>query len=126
MKLILAIIRIAKMNETKLALSDAGLPSFTAVGVLGRGQGRGVGPNYQEIIKNPANQETLSQIGPEPRLKSKRMITLVVPDEKKDLAVQTIIKVNQTNNSGDGKIIVVEALDAIKVRTGEKGNETLD
>jgi nitrogen regulatory protein PII 2 len=126
MKLILAIIRIAKMNETKMALSDAGLPSFTAMSVLGRGQGRGLGPNYQDIVNNPDNLEVLKQIGPEPRLKSKRMITLVVPDAKKDLAVETIIKVNQTGNSGDGKIIVVEALDSISVRTGEKGDITLD
>ena len=126
MKLILAIIRIAKMNETKQALSDVGLPSFTAMGVLGRGQGRGLGPKYQEVVSNPENQEVLKQIGPEPRLKSKRMITLVVPDAKKDLAVETIIKTNQTGNSGDGKIIVVEALDSISVRTGEKGEVTLD
>jgi nitrogen regulatory protein PII 2 len=126
MKMILAIIRIAKMNETKQALSDAGLPSFTAMGVLGRGQGRGLGPNYREVMSNPANQEVLKQIGAEPRLKSKRMITLVVADDKKDLAVETIIKTNQTGNSGDGKIIVVEALDSIRVRTGEKGEITLD
>lgn len=126
MKLILAIIRIAKMNETKQALSDAGLPSFTAVGVLGRGRGRGLGPTYQEVISDPANLEAMKQMGTEPRLKSKRMITLVVSDDKKELAVQTIIKTNQTTNSGDGKIIVVEALESIRVRTGEKGNITLD
>ncbi len=126
MKLILAIIRIAKMNETKQALSDVGLPSFTAMGVLGRGRGRGLGPTYQEVMSNPANYEVMKQMGPEPRLKSKRMITLVVSDDKKDLAVQTIIKTNQTANSGDGKIIVVEALDSIRVRTGEKGDITLD
>lgn len=126
MKLILAIIRIAKMNETKKALSDAGLPSFTAVGVLGRGRGRGLGPNYQEILNNPANVEAMKLMGAEPRLKSKRIITLVVSDDKKDLAVQTIIKTNQTNNSGDGKIIIIEALDSIRVRTGEKGDITLD
>jgi nitrogen regulatory protein PII 2 len=126
MKLILAFIRIAKMNETKQALSDAGLPSFTATGVLGRGRGRGIGPAYEAVLKDPDKQESLKQIGPEPRLKSKRSITLVVPDDKKDLAVQTIIKVNQTGNSGDGKIFVVEALDAVRVRTGEKGDSILD
>jgi nitrogen regulatory protein PII 2 len=126
MKLIFAIIRIAKMNETKVALSDAGLPSFTAMGVLGRGKGRGLGPTYQEVINNPEHRELLKQIGPEPRLKSKRMITMVVSDDKKDLAVETIIKTNQTGNSGDGKIIIVDALDSIRVRTGEKGELTLD
>jgi nitrogen regulatory protein PII 2 len=126
MKLILAIIRIAQMNRTKQALSDAGLPSFTAISVMGRGEGRGLGPVYQEVLSNPENIETLKQIGNEPRLKSKRLITLVVPDSKKDLAIETIIKINKTGNSGDGKIIVVEALDSISVRTGEKGELTLD
>ena len=126
MKFIIAIIRIAKMNETKIALSDAGLPSFTAMGVMGRGRGRGLGPNYEQVLKNPETVEVLSQIGPEPRFKSKRMITLVVPDDKKDLAVQTIIKVNQTGNSGDGKLFVKDVADAIRVRTGEKGDTVLD
>ena len=126
MKLILAIIRIAQMNKTKEALSEAGLPSFTAMPVLGRGHGRGLGPTYQEVISDPKNLEALKQLGPEPRLKSKRAITLVVTDEKKDLAVETIIKVNQTGNSGDGKIFVVDALESVSVRTGERGELTLD
>jgi nitrogen regulatory protein PII 2 len=126
MKLILAIIRIAKMNETKIALSEAGLPSFTATGVMGRGRGRGLGPTYQEILKDPANQEALKEMQSEPRLKAKRAITLVVTDDKKDLAVQTIIKTNQTGNSGDGKIFVIDAIDSIRVRTGERGDITLD
>jgi nitrogen regulatory protein PII 2 len=125
MKLILAIIRIAKMNETKQALSEVGLPSFTAMGVLGRGRGRGEGQKFQEIMKDPANQDILKEITI-PRLKSKRLITLVVIDEKKDLAVETIIKINQTGNSGDGKIFVVEAIDSVRVRTGERGDLTLD
>ena len=126
MKHIIAIIRISKMNETKLALEEAGLPSFTALGVLGRGQGRGLGPTYQEILENPENKEALAQIGPEPRLKSKRLIMLIVPDEKKDIAVGTIIKVNQTGNSGDGKIFVVDTVDSIRIRSGESGDITLD
>jgi nitrogen regulatory protein PII 2 len=126
MKLILAIIRIAKMNETKIALSEAGLPSFTAMGVMGRGRGRGLGPNYQEIISNPEHQEAIKQLSTEPRLKSKRMITLVVTDAKKDLAIETIIKTNQTGNSGDGKIFVINAVDSVTVRTGDKGDVTLD
>jgi Nitrogen regulatory protein PII len=126
MKLILAIIRIAKMNETKQALSDAGLPSFTAMGVTGRGRGRGLGPTFQAVINDPNNEELIKSLPPEPRLKAKRMITIVVADDKKDLAVQTIIKTNQTGNSGDGKVFVIDAVDSITVRTGEKGESTLD
>lgn len=126
MKLILAIIRIAKINETKQALSDAGLPSFTAMGVLGRGRGRGLGPTYQNTLSTPELKNAIIEIGPEPRLKSKRIINLVVTDDKKDIAIETIIAVNKTGNSGDGKIIVLEALDSISVRTGVRGNSTLD
>lgn len=126
MKLILAIIRIAKMNETKQALSDAGLPSFTAIGVLGRGRGRGLGPTYQNTLNTPELKNAITEIGPEPRLKSKRLITLIVTDDKKDKAIETIIAVNKTDNSGDGKIFVLEALDSIRVSTGETGISTLD
>lgn len=114
------------MNETKKALADAGLPSFTALAIMGRGQGRGLGSTYQEVLKDNSSKEMLAQMGPEPRLKSKRMIMLVVCDDKKDLAVETIIKVNQTGNSGDGKILVIEALGSYKIRTGESGDLTLD
>ncbi|MFA6872591.1 MAG: P-II family nitrogen regulator [Bacteroidaceae bacterium] len=121
MKLILAIIRIAKMQETKAALGDAGLPSFTAMPVLGRGKGHG------DIEKAAQfDEEHHELISPTPRLKSKRMITLMVTDEKKDLAIETIIKVNQTGESGDGKIIVIDSLDSIRIRTGEKNDITLD
>jgi len=121
MKLILAMIRIAKMHETKLALSDAGLPSFTAMQVTGRGKGNG---DFDK--PESADPELRTLISDIPRLKSKRMITLVVTDEKKDLAVDTIIKANQTGKSGDGKIFVLEAYDSIRVRTGEMGEITLD
>jgi len=121
MKLILAMIRIAKMSDTKIALSEAGLPSFTAMPVLGRGKGHG--DLEKAAYVDPEHHELISEM---PRLKSKRMITLVVTDEKKDLAVETLIKVNQTGKSGDGKIFVIDTVGSIRVRTGESGDETLD
>ncbi|MDR2765739.1 MAG: P-II family nitrogen regulator [Tannerella sp.] len=123
MKLILAIIRIAKMGETKQALAEAGLPSFTAMPVLGRGQGHG---DLERIREAEASPDILEFIPEVPRLKSKRMITLVVTDEKKDLAVETLIRVNQTGKSGDGKIFVVHTLASYGVHTGESGDITLD
>jgi nitrogen regulatory protein PII len=59
MKHIIAIIRIIKMNETKQALADAGLPSFTALGVTGRGRGRGLGPNYQKILQDDTGRDSV-------------------------------------------------------------------
>jgi nitrogen regulatory protein PII 2 len=130
MKLILAIIRIARMGETKAALAEVGLPSFTAMPVLGRGRGHGDLEKINQATENETCpiilEDVMSFIPEEPRLKSKRMITLVVTDEKKDLAVETIIKANQTGKSGDGRIFVVEALDSYSVHSGVSGNETLD
>jgi nitrogen regulatory protein PII 2 len=130
MKLILAIIRIARMGETKAALAEVGLPSFTAMPILGRGRGHGDLEKINQAKENETCpvilEDVMSFISEEPRLKSKRMITLVVTDEKKDLAVETIIKANQTGKSGDGRIFVVEALDSYSVHSGVSGNETLD
>ena len=130
MKLILAVIRIARMGATKAALAEAGLPSFTAMPVLGRGRGHGDWEKIDHAKESedcPAIlEDVMSFVPEEPRLKSKRMITLVVTDDKKDLAVETLIRTNQTGKSGDGKIFVVEALDSYSVHSGISGNETLD
>jgi nitrogen regulatory protein PII 2 len=130
MKLILAVIRIAQMGATKAALAEAGLPSFTAMPVLGRGRGHGdwekIGHTKEKESSPEILEDVMSFVPEEPRLKSKRMITLVVTDDKKDLAVETLLKANRTGKSGDGKIFVVEALDSFSVHTGTSGNETLD
>ncbi len=122
MKQIFAIIRIDKMTKTKLALSDVGLPSFTAMPVVGRGKGTG----DIEALKKLVIDDN-SELDPEMhRLKSKRMIVLIVSDDKKELAVETILKVNQTGQKGDGKIFITPVVDSIRVRTGETGDITLD
>ncbi|OAV68431.1 Nitrogen regulatory protein P-II [Bacteroidales bacterium Barb6XT] len=111
------------MSDTKQALADAGLPSFTAMPVLGRGIGHG---DFKKIKEAELADEALELIPDVPRLKSKRMITLVVTDDKKDMAVETIINTNRTGKSGDGKVFVVNALGSYSVHTGESGDATLD
>lgn len=125
MKLIMAIIRIDKMNETKRALSDAGLPSMTATGkVFGRGKGLWDAKVLEGVKKDLP--EALVHLGKEPRLRPQRVITLVVTDENKDKAVEIIIEANQTPEPGDGKIFVIPLIESYKVRTGEAGDLTLD
>jgi len=51
---------------------------------------------------------------------------LVVPDRLVDKTVKTIMRVNHTGKSGDGKIFVLPVLDSIRVRTGESGDQVLD
>lgn len=112
------------MAETKAALSEAGLPSFTTIPVLGRGRGHGDKEKAARLgLDDPESESFIQET---PRLKSKRMIILVVTDDKKELAIQTIIKANQTGASGDGKIIVTDTIESFGVRTGDSGDKTLD
>lgn len=125
MKTILAIIRIDTMNETKKALADAGLPSFTATGrVFGRGKGKWDAKVLEGVKED--RPEALALLGPEPRLRPQRMVTIMVPDSKVKAAVKAIISSNRTDTPGDGKIFVLPATEAYHVRTGESGDGVLD
>jgi nitrogen regulatory protein PII 2 len=124
MKEILAIVRLNKMNQTKRALSEVGITSITARDALGRGKGlvdvqllEGAEKGYEEAI---------AQLGQTHRMIPKRAILIVVSDELVDKTVKTLIQVNQTGKSGDGKIFVMPCLDAVRVRTGESGDAVLD
>ncbi|MGH2270804.1 P-II family nitrogen regulator [Anaerohalosphaeraceae bacterium U12dextr] len=124
MKEVIAIIRINKMNETKRALADAGIYSLTARKVTGRGRGK-----INTLLLKGAEkgyEEAINQLGSGPRLFPKRMLTIVVPDAKVPTVVKTVIEVNKTGSPGDGKIFVQPLLDAIRIRTAEKGDKALD
>ncbi|HOA06436.1 MAG TPA: P-II family nitrogen regulator [Spirochaetota bacterium] len=124
MKEVMAIVRMNKINQTKRALSEAGISSMHAKDCLGRGKGlvdfnvlHGAEQGYEEAI---------SQLGSTQRLIPKRMISVVVPNKLVKKVVETVISVNQTGKSGDGKIFVMPVMDSIRIRTGESGDETLD
>ncbi|MCL6622535.1 MAG: P-II family nitrogen regulator [Syntrophobacterales bacterium] len=124
MKEIMAIVRLNMMNQTKKALAEAGISSITARDALGRGKGlvdlavlKGAERGYEEAI---------AQLGPSQRLVPKRIFFVVVPDRLVHKTVQTIIRVNRTGKSGDGKIFVLPVLEAVRVRTGESGDPVLD
>jgi len=120
MKEVIAIIRMNKMNETKRALSAAGISSLTARKVVGRGKGK-VDYLLLEGAKS-GYEEAINQLGPGPKLIPKRMLNIIVTDNLVEKVVKTIIKVNQTGSPGDGKIFVEPLIDAIRVRTGESGD----
>jgi nitrogen regulatory protein PII 2 len=125
MKEIISVIRINKVNATKKALIEAGIPAFTATG---RVMGRGKGVVHYDILNGAAegHPEAIAQLGNAPRLVAKRILTVVVPDELCKTAIDTIIKANQTGKPGDGKIFVTPIVETIRVRTSEKGDEALN
>lgn len=125
MKEVMAIIRMNMMNQTKKALADAGISSFTATGrVMGRGKGL-VDFRILEGAKE-GSEEAISLLGKGPRLIPKRLLYIIVPDKLMQKVVTTIIEVNQTGKPGDGKIFVSKVMDAVRIRTAENGDAVLD
>ena len=124
MKEIMAIVRINMMNKTKKALAEAGISSITARDALGRGKGL-VDLNLLEGAEK-GYEEAIVQLGQSQRLIPKRIFFVVVPDRLVKKTVQTIMAVNRTGKSGDGKIFVMPVMDSVRVRTAESGDQVLD
>jgi nitrogen regulatory protein PII 2 len=124
MKELIAIVRMNMMNRTKQALADAGLGSITARDALGRGRGI-VDLQLLEGAEH-GFEEAIAQLGQSQRLIPKRAMLMVVNDDLVEKAVTTIIRTNHTGKSGDGVIFVMPCQEAIRVRTGERGEDTLD
>lgn len=121
MKEVMAIVRQNKVNSTKEALAEAGVPAFTCRKVLGRGKkliDMSLLHSLVDAGEVPANPmgEYISEAT---RLISKRVFTMIVDDAEVEKVVNTIIEVNATGNPGDGKIFVLPILENYKVRNGE-------
>jgi nitrogen regulatory protein PII 2 len=124
MKEVMAVVRMNMINKTKKALIDVGVSSMTAMEALGRGKGlvdmtllKGAEQGYEEAI---------AQLGQTGRLIPKRVIFIVVPDKLVKKTVKAIIDVNQAGKSGDGVVWVMPTMDALSVRTSERGDMVLD
>jgi nitrogen regulatory protein PII 2 len=117
MKEVIAIIRRHKIQETKAGLLGIGVPALTMISVEGRGK--------QQGLKEPDDE--LREVEMETRLQfiPKRMISIMIEDSEVPKVIETIIRTNQTGNIGDGRIFVCPVEDAIRVRTGETGEQAL-
>jgi nitrogen regulatory protein P-II 1 len=109
MKKIEAIIRPEKLNDVKDALEAAGVLGLNIVHVTGRGAQKG-------IVHGGRGGETYT-VDMLPKLK----IEVVVKDADADRVVDIILTSARTGNIGDGKIFVMPVEDAVRVRTGERG-----
>jgi nitrogen regulatory protein P-II 1 len=110
MKKIEAIIRPEKLNDVKDALEGAGFVGMNIVHVTGRGAQKG-------IVHGGRGGETYT-VDMLPKLK----IEVVVKDPDVNKAVDLICNAARTGNIGDGKIFIIPVEDAIRVRTGERGD----
>ena len=113
MQKIEAIIRPEKMDDVKNALSAAGVSGLNIVHVTGRGVQKG-------IVHMGRGGETY-EVDMLPKVK----VEVVVADDQVDRLVSTICQAAKTGRIGDGKIFVLPVADAIRVRTGERGDAAL-
>ena len=112
MKLITAIVRPHVLDNLRVALSDIGLSGMTVTEVSGYGRQKG----HKEIYRGAEYEVTFL-----PKIK----IEIAMDDELVEPTVATISEVAKTGKFGDGKIFVIDLLDAVRVRTGEAGPAAL-
>ena len=112
MKKIEAIVKPFKLDEVKEALQGIGVQGMTVTEVKGFGRQKG----HTELYR-----------GSEYRVDflPKSKLEIVVADAEVDRVVETIVKVAKTGSIGDGKIFIVPVEDAIRIRTGESGDDIL-
>ncbi len=112
MKLIIAFVRPFKLEEIREALSEIGTAGLTVTDVKGFGRQKG----HTEIYRGA---EYVVDFVPKTKLE------VAVPDDKIDLALDSISKAARTGNIGDGKIFVTELIGSRRIRTGESGENVL-
>ena len=108
-----AIIRPTRLEAVKEALAEAGFVGLNIINVTGRGVQKGI------VHSGRGGEEFRVDLLP------KTKIELVVKDSDTERAVSTIIESTRTGSIGDGKIFIVPVTEAIRVRTGERGDAAL-
>ncbi len=112
MKLIVAIIKPFKLDEVREALADVGVNGLTVTEVKGFGRQKG----HTELYRGA---EYVVDVLP------KLKIEAVVADDILEQAIEAIRKAAYTGKIGDGKIFVYEVEQAIRIRTGEMGEDAV-
>ncbi|HJX35620.1 MAG TPA: P-II family nitrogen regulator [Dehalococcoidales bacterium] len=112
MKKIEAIIREEKLEAVKKHLEEIGYFGMTLTEVSGRGRQKGV------PLKWGSKEYRLEFL---PKLK----VEVVVMDEDVPGAINAIIKGARTGDIGDGKIFIIPIEDAVRIRTGDSGNNAV-
>ena len=112
MKKIEAIIKPFKLDEVKEALQEVGLQGITVTEAKGFGRQKG----HTELYRGA---EYVVDFLPKVKLE------VVVEDSLAERAVEAIQQAAKTDRIGDGKIFVYPVEDAVRIRTGERGNDAL-
>ncbi|MCE5359960.1 P-II family nitrogen regulator [Candidatus Igneacidithiobacillus taiwanensis] len=112
MKLVTAIIKPFKLDDVREALSEVGIQGLTVTEVKGFGRQKG----HTELYRGA---EYVVDFLPKVKIET------VIKDEFLDTAIEAISKGAKTGKIGDGKIFVSDISQAIRIRTGESGDDAL-
>jgi len=112
MKIVMAIIKPFKLDEVREALTAVGIQGLTVTEVKGYGRQKG----HTELYRGA---EYVVDFLP------KVKIEVVVDDQLAERAVEAIQQAAKTDRIGDGKIFVYSVEEAVRIRTGERGNDAL-
>lgn len=112
MKLVMAIVKPFKLDEVREALTGLGVQGLTISEVKGFGRQKG----QTEVYRGA--EYSVSFL---PKVK----IEVVVGDDQADGVIEAIQKAGATGRIGDGKIFVMDVSKAVRIRTGESGDEAL-
>lgn len=112
MKKIEAIIKPFKLDEVKEALQEVGVQGLSVIEVKGFGRQKG----HTELYRGA---EYVVDFLP------KVKIEVVLADDQAEAAVDAIVAAARTDKIGDGKIFISDVQQAIRIRTGESGDEAL-
>jgi nitrogen regulatory protein P-II 1 len=112
MKKIEAIIRAEQLQPVQDSLDELGVSGLTVSEVMGCGRQKGYTEQYR------GSRANISLL---PKLK----VESVVPDEVVDRAVDAIVGAAYTGETGDGRVFVYDVEQAVRIRTGERGEETV-
>ena len=112
MKMVTAIIKPFKIDEVRDALAEIGLQGVTVSDVKGAGSQEG----HTELYRGA---EYVVDFVPQVKLE------IGVPAKLADKAIEIISEAAKTGKAGDGKVFVADIEQAIRIRTGETGDEAL-
>jgi nitrogen regulatory protein PII len=104
-----AVIRPSRLDEVKTALDEIGIHSMSVIEIRGAGKQKG----YTQHYRGSEYQVNLL-----PKLQ----VIVVVPDSQLDTVIGAIESGAKTGEIGDGKIFISAVTDAIRIRTGERGD----
>lgn len=112
MKQLTAIIKPFKLDEVREALSEVGIMGLTVTEVKGFGRQKG----HTELYRGA---EYVVDFLPKIR------VDVVIPDSMVEGAIEAVLRAARTGKIGDGKIFVTPVEQAIRIRTGESGDDAL-